>query len=383
MMSFRKSFPFFDTSDVIYLDSAATTQKPQQVLDAMQEYYTKYCSNTHRSSHGLGNKATQKFEQAREKIADFIGANPEQIIFTKGTTESINLLASNYVKKHFKTVIISELEHHANIVPWQLQGFSQGAGLLVVPVTEDLLFDLSAFEKMIKENPKSFVSLLHVSNVSGTVFPVKEIITIAHEYECEVLIDGAQAVAHMSVDVKELDVDFYAFSAHKMYGPTGVGVLYGKKQLLEKMDPYQGGGAMIEKVSFEKTLFLAPPQRFEAGTQPIAQVIGFGSAVDYLLSIGFESITKHDQKLTSYTKEKLMCIEGMQLFASPDMTVGSLSFRIEGFNINDLSILLDKQNVFIRTGHHCAMPIMEKLGIDGTLRVSFGIYNKTQDIDTL
>lgn len=373
----REDFPIFAHSEMVYLDSAATTQKPQRVIDAELEYYTRYCANTHRSSHGLGNRATQEYEAAREKVAAFIGAEAEEVVFTRGTTESINLVASSFVRRRYAKVIVSELEHHSNIVPWQLAG----AELVVIPATASLEPDMEAYGRMVRENAGGFVAITHVCNVFGIVYPLKQMIETAHESGCTVLIDGAQAVAHMALDMKALDADFYAFSAHKMYGPTGVGVLYGKRALLEAMAPYQGGGTMIEKVTFAQSSFLPPPHRFEAGTQSIAQAIALGAAADYLRGIGFDAIRENDHELLNYANTQLQPIEGIICYTDSSHVAGNLSFNVEGVHHSDIGTLLDKQNVMLRTGHHCAMPMMQKLGIAGTVRLSFGIYNERSDID--
>jgi cysteine desulfurase/selenocysteine lyase len=373
--AFRQDFPFFHDQDLVYLDNAATTQKPQTVLDAMNAYYTQYCANTHRGSHDLGNKATQEYEDARKYVAKFIGADADELVFTRGTTESINLLASTYVKENFDTVILTELEHHSNILPWQLNELY----LEVIPLDEDLNIDLNVYESIVRNNPNSFVAITHISNAFGILNPVKELIRIAHKYECRVLIDGAQALAHVKIDVKELDVDFYAVSAHKAYGPTGIGALYGKRELLEKMSPYQGGGSMIDDVSFEYSTFLDPPFRFEAGTQAIAEAIGFSAALAYLHSTTGNE--EHDKLLLSYAKEELKQLDGIELYTEADNVMGNISFNIKGLHHDDIGILLSKQKIMLRTGHHCALPIMKRLGIKGTVRLSFALYNTTEEID--
>ncbi len=372
-------FPFFKNEKIIYLDSAATTQKPQIMLDKMNEYYTHYCSNTHRGSHELGNKATQRYEEARAYIAKYIGADTDELIFTRGTTEAINLVASSYVKDRFSTVILSLIEHHSNILPWQLNGYTKGNGLEVIPLDKDLNIDIAAYEKILKQHPKSFISLTHISNSFGIVNSIKELIDLAHLHECEVMIDGAQALAHLNIDVKDLDADFYAVSAHKAYGPTGIGALYGKSEHLEEMKPYQGGGSMIDDVTFESSSFLAAPIRFEAGTQAIAEAIGFKAALEYLSQA--QDIQESDANLLQYAKEKLKEIEGMQLYTNASNVAGNISFNIKGIHHDDIGILLSKQDIMLRTGHHCALPIMKNLGIEGTVRLSFGLYNTTQDID--
>ncbi|HIC44249.1 MAG TPA: cysteine desulfurase [Sulfurimonas sp.] len=371
----KNDFPFFKDNELIYLDNAATSQKPQIVLDAMNEYYTSYCSNTHRGSHELGNKATEAYEDARKSLAKFLGAQTNEIIFTRGTTEAINLLASSYVKGNFETVILSELEHHSNILPWQLNDLH----IEVIEVDKDLNIDLEAYEVLVKEHPHSFVSITHISNAFGIINPIKELIKIAHKYECKVLIDGAQALAHFPIDVKDLDVDFYAFSAHKAYGPTGIGGLFAKYELLENMNPYQGGGSMIDEVSFEYSTFLDPPFRFEAGTQAIAEAIGFKVALEYIKQI--KGLQKHDKSLLDYAKASLRKLDGLILYTQAKNVSGSISFNIEGIHHDDIGILLSKQNIMLRTGHHCAMPIMKKLGIKGTIRMSFAIYNTKEEID--
>ena len=370
----KKDFPLFKNEDIIYLDSAATSQKPQVVLDAMDDYYENYCANIHRGSHEIGNLATQRYEQAREYIANYIGANSTELVFTRGTTEGINLIAECFVKDRFQTVILSQLEHHSNIVPWQLQGLN----IEVIGMDKDLNIDLDDYEGLLKNNPKSFVSLTHISNSFGIINPVQKLIELAHKYDCKVLIDGAQSIAHLKIDVKELDADFYVFSAHKVYGPTGVGALYGKFEYLCKMKPYQSGGSMIADVSFEQSIFLDPPHKFEAGTQAIAEVIGFSEALKYLSKI--EDIDKHDKVLMEFTKEELNKIPNMILYTDALNVSANISFNIEGIHHDDIGVLLSKQNIMLRTGHHCAMPIMKKLEIDGTVRMSFGLYNTKEDV---
>jgi len=371
----KLNFVFFKNEDIIYLDNAATTQKPQVVIDSMNEYYERYCSNIHRGSHDLGSRATTKFENARDTIAKYIGAGSRELIFTRGTTEAINLVASSFVKDKYNTVILTHLEHHSNIIPWQLQGLN----IKVIPMDKDLNIDIKEYEKMLQENVHSFVSITHVSNVFGIVNPIKELVKIAHKYDCEVLIDGAQALAHINIDVKDLDADFYAISSHKAYGPTGIGALYGKYNLLLHMKPYQGGGSMIADVSFENSIFLDPPMRFEAGTQAIAEVIGFASALTYLKNV--DDIEIHDKELLSYARASLESIDGIKLYTDALNVCGNLSFTINNIHHEDIAILLSKQRIMLRSGHHCAMPLMKHLGIDGTVRLSFAIYNTKEDID--
>ncbi len=372
----RNDFPFFDHQEIIYLDNAATTQKPKIVLDKMDEYYTSYCANTHRGSHDLGNRTTQEFEDARKCAADFIGAQTNELIFTRGTTESINLLAATYVKENFDTVILSELEHHSNILPWQLHDLH----LEVIPLDKDLQIDIGAYESLLKKHPNSFVAITHISNAFGIINPVKELIRIAHQYSCPVLIDGAQALAHVNIDVKDLNADFYAVSAHKAYGPTGIGALYGKYELLERMSPYQGGGSMIDDVSFDYSTFLDPPFRFEAGTQAIAEAIGFKAALLYLKEV--RGLAEHNRILLSYAKQRLQELDNIILYTQSEHVCGNISFNIKDIHHDDIGILLSKQKIMLRTGHHCALPIMKRLKTQGTVRLSFAMYNTKEEIDT-
>ncbi|MDA7816791.1 cysteine desulfurase [Sulfurimonas sp.] len=382
MKNYKNDFPFFENVSDIYFDSAATSQKPKAVLDKLKEYYTSYCANTHRGSHDLGNRATREYEEARETTREFINAQQtEEIVFTKGTTEAINLIASSFVSQRFKTLILSRLEHHSNIVPWQLNGFKEGENLFIIPMNDDLSINLKAYKELLKEHPNSFVSVTHVSNAFGIINPVRELTYLAHKYDSTILVDGAQAIAHIDVDVKELNVDFYVFSAHKMFGPTGVGVLYGKYELLNQTKPYQGGGTMIDDVSFEKTTYLNPPHRFEAGTQNIAGVIGFKEAIKYINDIGYNEIVRHDMQLIRYANSELKKIDSLRLFTDSDNICGNISFNIDGIHHNDIGVLLDKQHITLRTGHHCALPAMKYLGVDGSVRVSFTIYNTIEEID--
>lgn len=381
MLRYKEQFPFFQNSDLVYLDSAATSQKPQRVLDAMNRYYTHFCANIHRGSHSVGNQATLEYETVRTVVKDFIGAKEaEEIVFTKGTTESINMVAQEYVKGNFDHLILSSLEHHSNIVPWHLIGFESDS-ISVIATDENLQPDMDHFETLLSRHPGAFVSLTHVSNVFGIIHPIQEMIDLAHRYDAKVLIDGAQAVAHMPVDVKDLDADFYAFSGHKVYAPTGTGVLYGKYELLERMGVYQGGGSMIREVTIGHSSYLPSPHKYEAGTQNIASVIGMGEALRFVTDIGFDAIEAYDQKLLIYTRQRLLEIEGVRFFTESDHTTSILSFSVKGVHHDDIGSLLDKQGVIVRTGHHCAMPIMKSLGIEGTVRVSLSLYNATEDID--
>lgn len=381
---YKKYFEYFSENKNTYLDSASTTQKPKAVIDAVNEYYTKYCSNTHRSNFGNANRATTEFENTREILKEFINArDSKEIIFTKGVTESLNFIASSFVKDRFDTVIISSLEHHSNIVPWHMQGRSLHKGLEVVDCDENLSFDIGHFEKLLQENKNAFVTITHVSNAFGRIHPVKNIIHIAHKYGALVMIDGAQGLAHFNVDVQDLDVDFYAFSSHKTYGPTGVGAVYIKQELLEDVKPYQVGGATISDVTFDRSILLDSPFKFEAGTQNIAGVIGFGQALKFLQEQKYENIIDYEAQVYEYMYEKLSEIEGIILYTDSINCIGSLSFNIEGVMADDVGVLLDKMNVSIRYGHHCAQPIMKKLGINGTARASLGIYNNMEDADIL
>lgn len=376
--SIREEFPFFTNTDTVYLDSAATAQKPKVVLDAMDEYYKKYCANIHRSAHGLANKATSAFEEARQSLQDFINAkSPDEIVFTKGATEGINLVAQAYVKNSAKNVIISSVEHHSNILPWQLID----KPLAVIRSKEDLQPDLGHFETLLQENPNAFVSLVHTSNAFGITLPIKQMIQIAHEYGCKVLVDATQSAVHKAIDIQDLDADFLVLSAHKLYGPTGVGALYIKEELHSKCKPYQGGGGAIEEVFYDKTRYMPIPYMYEAGTSNIAGVIGFASALTFMKNRGFEFIQKHENELIRYAHEKLLGFDDVILYANPKQTMGNISFNIAGIHHHDLGILLDKQKIQARVGHHCAQPTMRMLGIDGTVRISFGIYNNKADID--
>lgn len=377
-------FPFFNSTKTVYLDNAATTQKPQVVLDSINEYYTKYCANTHRSNYGAANKATLLYERSRTILKKFINARDEkEIIFTKGVTEAINMIASSFGKK-FKTIIISSLEHHSNIVPWHMQGRSLHKGLEVVKYKKNLEFNFKNFEELLKNNPNSLVSITHVSNAFGVIHDIKKIALLTHKYKSFLLVDGAQSLAHFEVDVQDLDVDFYAISSHKTFGPTGVGAIYIKKSLLENIDYYQTGGATINDVSFTKTTMLESPYAFEAGTQNIAGVIGFGTALEFLDEMGIKNIEQSEKKLYKYLQKKLENeIDDVIFYNHTSNAIGSKSFNIKNINCEDIGILLDKMNIAIRAGHHCAQPIMKALNIEGTIRVSIAFYNTKKDIDKL
>ena len=396
----RNDFPILSREvygkPLVYLDNAATTQKPLCVLDAMREEYLNVNANVHRGVHYLSQQATELHEAAREKVRCFINApKTEEVIFTRGTTESINLVVSSFAEAFMKEgdeVIVSTMEHHSNIVPWQLQAAKRGIAIRVIPMTDDGVLIMDEYEKLFTENTK-IVSIAHVSNVLGTVNPVKEIIRIAHEHGVPVLVDGAQSAPHFKVDVQDLDCDFFAFSGHKMYGPTGIGVLYGKEQWLDRMPPYQGGGEMIETVSFEKTTFQDLPFKFEAGTPDYVATHGLATAIDYISSIGFDEIEAHEQELTRYCVEQLQTIDGVHIYGPLPSSLTShlspltsnrdavVSFNIGDIHHMDMGTLLDRLGIAVRTGHHCAQPLMDRLGILGTVRASFALYNTKEEID--
>jgi len=383
----RAQFPVLhqkvNGKDLVYFDNGASTQKPQVVIDAISYYYSNDNANIHRGVHYLSQLATDKFEATRNTVQQFINAkNNCEIIFTKGTTDSINLVANAYRSLLNKgdEIIISEMEHHSNIVPWQMCCKVSGATLKVIPILDNGDLDMEAFKNLLSEKTK-LVAVTHISNALGTINPVKELIALTHKVGAKILIDGAQATPHTEVDVQELDVDFYCFSAHKMYGPTGVGVLYGKEALLNELPPYQGGGEMIKEVSFEKTTYADLPQKFEAGTPNIAGVIAFKAALDFITNLGIENIAKHEDALVQYATKQLSTISGMQFIGEARKRAALVSFNIAGLHPYDIGILLDKMGVAIRTGHHCAQPIMERYNVPGTVRMSFGVYNKKEEID--
>ena len=380
---FRNDFPYFQNSKTIYLDNAATTQKPKAVIDSQIEYYEQYCSNTHRSNFGHANKATQEFEKTRRLLKEFINASKnEEIIFTKGVTESINFIASSFAID-FKTVIISSLEHHSNIVPWHMQNRTLGAGLEVVNCNENLDFDLEHFEELLNANPNAFVSITHISNAFGKIHDIKTITKLAHKYGAVVMIDGAQSLAHFRIDVQELDVDFFAISGHKTFGPTGVGAIYIKEKYLKDVKPYQTGGATIHEVDYSGSILLDSPYKFEAGTQNIAGVIGFGKALEYINHIHYENILSMEHNVYKYLDDELKKLPNIIFYNDIKDSIGSRSFNFEGIIHDDIGILLDKMNIAVRVGHHCAQPIMKKLGIRGTIRVSTAFYNDYVDVDKL
>ena len=387
----RESFPILSRTvygkPLIYLDNGATTQKPLCVLDAMREEYLNVNANVHRGVHWMSQQATDLHEAARETVRKFINArSTTEIVFTRGTTESLNLIASSFVEgcmKEGDEVIVSTMEHHSNIVPWQLQEQRKGIVLKVIPMTDEGELLLEEYEKLFTDRTK-LVSVTQVSNVLGTINPVKEMIRIAHEHGVPVVVDGAQSVPHFAVDVQDLDCDFLAFSGHKVYGPTGVGVLYGKEEWLDRLPPYQGGGEMIERVSFEKTTFERPPLKFEAGTPDYIATHGLATALDYVTSLGMDNILAHEQDLTRYALQQLREIEGMHIYGHRnDSGDAVISFNVGDIHHMDLGTLLDQLGIAVRTGHHCAQPLMDRLGILGTVRASFGLYNTREEVDAL
>ncbi len=388
--SLKSDFPTLkqkiNGNDLVYLDNAATTQKPEKVIKALESYYRSINSNIHRGVHTLSIRATKAYEEARSKVAAFINAeHREEIIFVRGATEAINLVASSYVRPILKEddqIIISQMEHHANIVPWQIICEEKKAELKIIPMNVKGELLIEEIEGMISEKTK-FISINHVSNSLGTVNRIEDVIKIAHGNNIRIMIDGAQAVQHLSVDLMKLNADFYCFSGHKVYAPTGIGVLYGKKELLEKMPPYQGGGDMIKSVTFEKTIYNDIPNRFEAGTPNIAGAIGLGVAIDYIVSIGIENIAKHEKELLDYATQEIRKIEGVRIIGNAVEKASVLSFVIEEIHPHDIGTILDKQGVAIRTGHHCTQPTMDFYGIPATARASFAIYNSRKDVDTL
>ncbi|MBV8803093.1 MAG: cysteine desulfurase [Gammaproteobacteria bacterium] len=389
MHHYKNDFPIFKKTSYgnpfVYLDSSNTTQKPYDVIDAVSQFYKEENANIHRGIYELSERATVAFESVRQKIQTFINAkHAHEIIFTSGTTAAINLIAQSYGKllSAGDEIIISEMEHHSNIVPWQLLRDQIGIQIKIIPTSDAGEINLIAYEQCFSSRTK-LVSITHASNVLGTINPIHEMISIAHANQVPVLVDGAQAFSHLPVDVQALDCDFYVFSAHKAYGPTGVGILYGKTKWLEKMPPYQGGGAMIEQVTFDKTTYAPLPAKFEAGTANIANVIGFGAALDYLQEIGMENIHVHETTLLQDATKRLSHIAGIKIIGTSLSKVGVISFVINGMHPHDMGTILDRQGIAVRVGHHCAMPLMQRFNVPATIRVSFGIYNNTDDIDSL
>jgi len=389
----REDFPILSREvynrPLTYLDNAATTQKPLCVLDAMRDEYLNANANVHRGVHYLSQRATDLHEEAREKVREFINARKiEEIVFTRGTTEAINLVASSFCESQMKEgdeVIVTEMEHHSNIVSWQLQAMKRGIKVKHIPITDDGMLCLDELESLISERTR-IISVAHVSNVLGTVNPVDEIVRIAHQHGIPVLVDGAQSAPHFKVDVQAMDCDFFAFSGHKMYGPTGIGVLYGKEEWLEKLPPYQGGGEMIDKVTWEKTTFERLPFKFEAGTPDYIATHGLAKAIDYISALGFDAIQQHEQELTRYCMEQLQTIDGMTIYG-PQNSMGLkdavVSFNVGDIHHLDMGTLLDRLGIAVRTGHHCAQPLMDRLHISGTVRASFALYSTKAEVDVL
>ena len=386
----RDDFPILSRTvydrPLVYLDNAATTQKPLCVLDAMRDEYLNVNANVHRGVHYLSQQATDLHEAARETVRRFINApKTEEIIFTRGTTESINLVVSSFCEEFMgegDEVIVSVMEHHSNIVPWQLQAAKRGIALKVIPIDDSGNLLMDEYEKLFSDRTK-IVSVAHVSNTLGTVNPVKDIVRIAHEHGVPVLVDGAQSTPHFKVDVQDLDCDFFAFSGHKIYGPTGVGVLYGKEEWLDRLPPYQGGGEMIESVTFERTVFEKLPFKFEAGTPDYVATHGLATALKYVSSLGMDNIAAHERELTTYCMEQMRTIPGMRLFGNTPQKDAVVSFLVGDIHHLDMGTLLDRLGIAVRTGHHCAQPLMERLGIQGTVRASFALYNTKDEIDAL
>jgi cysteine desulfurase/selenocysteine lyase len=384
----RADFPVLhqqvNKAPLIYFDNAATTQKPKAVIDTLLAYYEQDNANIHRGIHTLAERATTAYELTRKKLASFLNApSTDQIIFTSGTTAGINLVAQTFGRANVEKgdqIIVSNLEHHSNIVPWQMIAEEKGAEIKVIPVSNEGVLDMEAFKALL--NPKvKLVAVNHVSNAIGTINPIAEIISLAHEVGAKVLIDGAQSVAHLAIDVQALDMDFFVFSAHKLFGPTGVGVLYGKREILESMPPYQGGGEMIKEVSFAGTTYNELPYKFEAGTPNIADVIAFGAALDYIQAIPAESLAAQEEALLAYATQKLQAIPGLRIVGTAPEKIAVVSFVIDGVHPQDIGVLLDKFGIAIRTGHHCAQPLMQRYELVGTCRASFAFYNTLEEID--
>ncbi len=390
VMRLREDFPILKEKihgkPLVYFDNGATSQKPRAVIDALDRYYRAENSNIHRGVHALSERATAAYEAAREKVRHFINAGSDkEIIFVRGTTEAINLVAQSYGRSFLKPgdeIIVSAMEHHSNIVPWQMLCEQTGAKLRVIPINHDGELVMEEFRRLLNDKTK-FVSVTHVSNALGTIVPVKEIIALAHERGVPVLLDGAQAVPHLRVDVQDLGCDFYAFSGHKMFGPTGVGVLYGRRALLEKMPPYQGGGDMSSLVTFEKTHYNVLPYKFEAGTPHIAGGIGLGAAIDYLLALDWDALAAHEHRLLSCATDALASIDGLRIIGTAKEKAGVLSFVLDHVHAHDVGTILDQEGVAVRAGHHCAMPVMQRFGVPATTRASFAFYNTTEEIDVL
>ncbi len=386
----RSDFPILHQmvhdAPLVYFDNGATTQKPEVVMERIQQYYENENANVHRGVHYLSQEATNRHEEARETVRSFINAaDTREIIFTKGTTESINLVAAGFAKKFLSEgdeVIVSEMEHHANIVPWQMACEERAAKLRVIPVLDDGSLDMESFKKLLSPKTK-MVAVAHISNVMGIVNPVREIVELAHQNGSPVLIDGAQGISHTAVDVQKLDCDFYVFSGHKLFGPMGIGVLYGKKEMLEKLPPYQTGGEMIDEVSFEKTTFNELPFRFEAGTPNVAGALGLAAAIDYVTGLGMDNIEAYEHELLKYATQKLSQIEGLKIVGTHEQKTSVISFVFEDIHHYDAGTILDQLGIAVRTGNHCAQPLMKRFGISGTIRAAFAFYNTKEEIDIL
>jgi cysteine desulfurase/selenocysteine lyase len=386
----RADFPILgervNGKPLVYLDNAATTQKPQVVIDAETAYYEHDNANVHRGVHALSQRATDAYEAARASVARFIGASsPNEIIFTRGTTDGINLVAQSFARPRLREgdeILISAMEHHSNIVPWQLVCEATGAKLAVVPIDDSGTLDFEAYQRMLGPRTK-LVAMTHVSNALGTITPIARIVALAHEANVPVLVDGAQAIAHVGADVRAIDCDFYAFSGHKILGPTGIGALYGKASLLDAMPPYQGGGDMIRSVTFAKTEYNDIPYKFEAGTPNIAGAIGMGEAIEYVRRVGIDAIDHHERELLHYATERVSTIPGLRIIGTAREKAAIASFTLEGIHAHDVGTILDNEGIAIRAGHHCAMPVMERFGISGTARASFALYNTREEIDAL
>jgi cysteine desulfurase/selenocysteine lyase len=388
--SVRRDFPILSREihgkKLVFLDSAASAQKPRQVIEAVDYLYENEYANVHRGIHWLSERATDRMESARETVRAFLNAgSTKEIVFTRSTTESINLVASSWGRKFLKAgdeIILSEMEHHSNIVPWQFLRDELGVALRIAPITDDGELRLDELAKLLGPRTR-LVAITHISNVLGTVLPVKEIVRMAHDVGAKVLLDGAQAVTHLSVDVRDLDCDFYAFSGHKLYGPSGIGVLYGKEELLDAMPPYMGGGEMIRSVTFGKSEWADLPYKFEAGTPAIAQAVGLGAAIDYVNGLGMDNIAVHEQDLLSYATQRLSSIDGLKFFGTAAGKASVVSFTLDCAHPHDVGTLVDRAGVAIRVGHHCAQPLMDRMGVAATARASFGLYNTRDEIDTL
>ena len=386
----RKDFPVLEREvhgkPLAYLDNAATSQKPRAVIDALTHYYSSYNANIHRGVHTLSEEATVAYEAARDEVRDFIRApSSEEIVFTRGTTEAINLVAQSYLRPRIREgdeILISQMEHHSNIVPWQLVREQTGAVLKVVPINERGEIELEPFSDLLGPRTR-LVALAHVSNALGTINPVQDMVQLARERGVPVLLDGAQAVPHLPVDVQELGCDFYAFSGHKMYAPTGIGALYGRRELLEEMGPYQGGGEMILSVTFEKTIYNRVPHKFEAGTPNIAGAIGLGTAIEYLLGLDLQAVRAHEDEVLEYATEEVSKVPSVRLIGTAASKTGVLSFLLGEIHAHDVGTVLNQEGIAVRTGHHCAQPVMDRFGVTATARASFAVYNTTQEVDRL